>query len=273
MKEKFLMAGPVALHIADSGKGDKCVVLLHGYLESMYVWDDFTPLLTPSVRVITVDIPGHGISQILGEKHTMEMMADVLRDILDALGIEKCTMVGHSMGGYVALAFCARHKERLDGVVLLSSTPNPDTEQKKENRQREIALVKAGKKEALARVAPEAGFAEQNRRRLQSYIADLTEQVYITEDEGIVALLNGMMERADQNQMLRECGLRQLFILGRKDGYIPAEVAEQIVASHPQAEVAWLAESGHMGFIEQSEACAEALLAFVTGKTEAEENI
>ena len=273
MKEKFLMAGPVALHVADSGKGDKCVVLLHGYLESMYVWDDFTPLLTPEVRVITVDIPGHGISQVLGEKHTMEQMADVLRDMLDALGIEKCTMAGHSMGGYVALAFCARHKERLDGVVLLSSTPNPDTDAKKENRQREIALVKAGKKEALARVAPEAGFAVENRRRLKEYIADLTEQVYITEDEGIVALLGGMMERADQNQMLRECGVKQLFILGRKDGYIPVEVAEQIVAAHPQAEVAWLNESGHMGFIEQPEACAEALLGFVAGKSAEVENI
>ena len=273
MKEKFLMAGPVALHVADSGKGEKCVVLLHGYLESMYVWDDFTPLLTPKVRVVTVDIPGHGISQVLGEKHTMEQMADILSDMLDAMGIEKCTMVGHSMGGYIALAFCARHAQKLDGVVLLSSTPNPDTDQKRENRRREIALVKAGKKDALARVAPEAGFAEQNRRRLKGYIDDLTEQVHITEDEGIVALLDGMIERVDQNEMMRQSAVRQLFIMGRHDGYIPAEVAEQIVASHPQAEVAWLAESGHMGFIEQPEACAEALLNFVVGKSAEVENI
>ncbi len=266
MKEKFLMAGPVALHIADSGKGDKCVVLLHGYLESMYVWDDFVPLLTPSVRVITVDIPGHGISQVLGEVHTMEMIADILRDMLDALGIEKCTMVGHSMGGYISLAFCARHAERLDGLVLLSSSPNPDTDLKKENRRREIDLVRAGKKDALARVAPEAGFAEQNRRRLKAYIDDLVEQVHITEDDGIVALLGGMMERVDQNQMLNECNVRQLFIMGRHDGYIPIEAAEQIIAHNPQAEVAWLENSGHMGFIEEPTACAEALLRFVEAK-------
>ena len=257
------MAGPVALHIADSGKGDKCVVLLHGYLESMYVWDDFTPLLTPSMRVITVDIPGHGISQILGEKHTMEMMADVLRDMLDALGIEKCTMVGHSMGGYIALAFCARHKERLDGVVLLSSTPNPDTDAKKENRQREIALVKAGKKEALARVAPEAGFAEVNRERLQRYIDGLVEQVHLTDDKGIVALLGGMIERRDQNDMLRHSRVKQLFIMGMLDGYIPVEAARTFIERNPQAKVAWLEHSGHMGFIEEPEACASALLEFI----------
>ena len=103
MKERFLMAGSTALHIADSGKGDKCVVLLHGYLESLYVWDDFVPLLTPHMRVITVDIPGHGISEVKGEVHTMEYIADVLCGMLDALGIEKVTMVGHSMGGYVCL--------------------------------------------------------------------------------------------------------------------------------------------------------------------------
>ena len=152
-------------------------------------------------------------------------------------------------------------------------SPNPDTEQKKENRRREIALVKAGKKDALARVAPEAGFAEQNRARLKPYIDDLTEQVHITEDEGIVALLGGMIERVDQNQMLSECGVRQLFIMGRHDGYIPVEAAEQILARNPQAEVAWLEASGHMGFIEEPEACAEALLGFVVGKTAEEENI
>lgn len=257
------MAGSTALHIADSGVGEKCVVLLHGYLESMYVWDDFAPLLTPSVRVITVDIPGHGISEVKGEVHTMEMVADVLHQMLKSLEIERVTMVGHSMGGYVALAFCARYPEQLDGLVLLSSTPNPDTEAKRENRRREIALVRAGKKDALARVAPEAGFAEQNRRRLRSYIDDLTECVHITEDDGIVALLGGMMERVDQNEMLRKSTVPQLFILGKKDGYIPVEVAEEIVANHPQAQVAWLEESGHMGFIEEPEACAEALLKFV----------
>lgn len=257
------MAGSTALHIADSGVGEKCVVLLHGYLESMYVWDDFAPLLTPSVRVITVDIPGHGISEVKGEVHTMEMVADVLHQMLKSLEIERVTMVGHSMGGYVALAFCVRYPEQLDGLVLLSSTPNPDTEAKRENRRREIALVRAGKKDALARVAPEAGFAEQNRRRLRSYIDDLTECVHITEDDGIVALLGGMMERADQNEMLRKSAVPQLFILGKKDGYIPVEVAEEIVANHPQAQVAWLEESGHMGFIEEPEACAEALLKFV----------
>lgn len=263
MKEKFIMAGDTALHVADSGRGERCVVLVHGYLESMYVWDDFVPLLTPHVRVVTVDVPGHGVSQVLGEVHTMEMMADVLHGMLDALGIGRATFVGHSMGGYISLAFCAKYPERMDGLVLLSSSPCPDDETKRENRRREIALVRAGKKDVLAHVAPETGFAVQNRERLKDYIEDLVEQVHVTEDEGIVALLGGMIARVDQNAMLRASRVPQLFILGRHDNYIPVEAAERFVADNPQAQVVWLDASGHMGFIEEPERCAAAILGFV----------
>ena len=263
MVEKFMMAGETALHICDSEKGEKCVVLLHGYLESLMVWEDFIPHLYKQLRVVTLDLPGHGISVVNGECHTMEYLADVVADLMASLGVERYTVVGHSMGGYVALAVAEKYADRLDGVVLLSSPPNPDTDETRENRRREIELVKSGKKDMLARVAPEAGFAVVNRPRMKDYIADLTEQVHLTEEEGIVALLNGMIERKDQNEMLQKSAVRQLFILGKQDGYIPMEVAEAMVARHPQAEVAWLEESGHMGFLEQPEACAEALLKFM----------
>ena len=127
------------------------------------------------------------------------------------------------------------------------------------------ALVRAGKKDMLAKVAPEAGFAVQNRKRFKDYIEDLVEQVHITDDDGIVALLEGMITRKDQNEMLRESAVRQLFILGKLDNYISVEVAEAFIEKNPQAQVAWLENSGHMGFIEEPQACAEALLGFVKG--------
>ncbi|MDE5622425.1 MAG: alpha/beta hydrolase [Alistipes sp.] len=264
MIEKFIMAGPTALHICDSQAGDRCVVLLHGYLESMLVWDEFVPLLYKQIRVVTLDLPGHGISVVAGEEHSMEFLADTVADGLRALGIERCTVVGHSMGGYVALALCERHPELLDGIVLLSSTPNADTPEKAENRRREIALVRAGRKELLSRVAPAAGFAEENRVRMRDAIDDLTEQVFVTEDDGIVALLNGMIARKDRNEMLRTTSVPSLFILGRKDGYIPEEAAEAMIAAHPEAQVVRLENSGHMGFLEEPEATAAAILDFVS---------
>lgn len=263
MVDKFIMAGPTALHVCDSEKGDRCVVLLHGYLESMLVWDEFIPLLYKKVRVVTIDLPGHGISVVKGDTHTMEFLADTVAEGLKTLGIEHCTLVGHSMGGYVALAFCERYPEMLDGLVLLSSTPYADTPEKAANRSREIELVHAGKKDLLARVAPAAGFAEQNRMRMQNAIEELEEQVFVTEDDGIVALLNGMIAREDRNEMLRKTKVPVLFILGCKDEYIPVEAAQKMVAEHPEARVAWLENSGHMGFLEEPEAAAQALLHFV----------
>ena len=263
MIEKFITADNAPLHVCDSEKGDRCVVLLHGYLESMLVWEDFVPLLYHQVRVVTLDLPGHGISVVEGECHTMEFLADTVLAMLDKLGIAKCTLVGHSMGGYVALAFCEKYPERLDGIVLLSSTPNADSEEKRKNREREIALVKSGKKDLLARIAPEAGFAADNRRAMKDFIDDLTETVHITEDAGIVALLNGMIRRKDMNDMLRASKVPQLFILGRKDEYITEPAAEAMIAAHPQAEVVRLDRSGHMGFIEQREECAAAILSFM----------
>ena len=263
MVEKFIMAGDTALHVCDSEKGDRTVVLLHGYLENMLVWEDFVPLLYKSVRVVTLDIPGHGISEVKGEVHSMDYLADTLAAALESLGIGHAFIVGHSMGGYIALAFCERHPQMTDGIVLLSSTPNADSDEKRKNREREISLVKSGKKELLARIAPDAGFAADNRRRMQANIDDLAEIVHMTEDGGIVALLNGMIGRKDQNAMLRGCGKPQLFILGCKDGYITNEVADKMIADHPQAEVARLAESGHMGFMEEPEKCAAAILDFV----------
>lgn len=263
MVEKFIMAGDTPVHVCDSEKGDRCVVLLHGYLESMLVWDDFVPFLYKQVRVVTLDLPGHGISVVKGPVHTMDFLAEVVKNTLDTFAIARCTLVGHSMGGYVVLAVCEKYPERLDGVVLFSSTPDADSEEKRENRLREIRLIEAGKKEMLARVAPEEGFAPENRLRMRDDIEDMVEQVIITEDEGIVALLNGMIERPDRNEMLRRSSVRQLFILSKHDSYIPLERAEALIAAHPQAQIAWLEHSGHMGPLEEPKAAAEALLDFI----------
>ena len=89
MVEKFIMAGDTALHICDSEKGDRTVVLLHGYLENMLVWEEFIPLIYKDVRVVVLDIPGHGISEVKGEVHTMDYLADVVASALDSLKNEK----------------------------------------------------------------------------------------------------------------------------------------------------------------------------------------
>lgn len=265
--EKFITAGDCAIRIGDTLKGDKTVVLLHGYLESLNTWDDFTGLIQPFVRVIAPDLPGHGISEIKGPVHSMEFLADTVHAAVKELGAGKITLAGHSMGGYVALAFAAKYPEMLDGLVLFHSTPNPDSEQKKEDREREAAIVEAGKKELLAKTFPGKGYAAENRTKFADEIEDQSELIMLTEDEGIVALLRGMEERKDMNEMLRELKVPQLFFFGGKDEYITPETAEAIIKNQPQARVVWLENSGHMGFVEQPCESVEALLEFMDVKT------
>lgn len=251
------------MHVADTEKGERCVVLLHGYLESMLVWDEFVALLRDSVRVVTLDLPGHGVSVIEGEVHTMEFLADCVAATMQALGIERYTVVGHSMGGYVALAMCDNYSDRLEGIVLLSSTTMADSEEKCDRRRREIELVKAGKKNTMARLVPHAGFAPENVKRLKDYVEDLSELILITEDEGVIAILGGMIERKSRGEQLRTSGIPHLFIFGRHDHYIPVEQAEEMIEADPEARVVWLEHSGHMGFIEEPELCARVILDFV----------
>lgn len=262
-EEKFIMAGDCAVRISDTRRGDRTIVLLHGYLESLDVWDEFTALLAPSVRVIAIDLPGHGVSEVKGEIHTMEFLADTVRAALDTIGVERAVLVGHSMGGYVALEFLRKYPERLNGLVLFHSTPNADSEKKREDRLREVALIEGGKKELIAKSFPHVGFAPQNRFRLTRYIQELSEQIAMTEDEGIIAILKGLRERRDLNETMRTSSVPQLILLGRHDEYITPEVADALVAAQPQAQVVWLENSGHMGFIEEPQLAAEAILAFV----------
>ena len=257
------MAGGTPMHVADTERGDRCVVLLHGYLESMLVWDEFVPLLRDSVRVVTLDLPGHGISVVEGEVHTMEYLADCVANTMEALGIERYTVVGHSMGGYVALAMCDKYGARLEGIVLLSSLTMADSQEKCDRRRREIELVKAGKKNTMARLVPHAGFAPDNVARLKDYVEDLAELILITEDEGVIAILGGMIERKSRGEQLRQSGIPHMFIFGRYDYYIPQEQANEMIKADPEARIVWLEHSGHMGFIEEPELCARAILEFV----------
>ena len=264
MIEKFIMAGDTPMHVADTECGERCVVLLHGYLESMIVWDEFVNLLKDKVRVVTVDLPGHGISTIVGEVHTMEFLADCVANTMKALGIERYSIVGHSMGGYVALAMLDNYKEHIETITLLHSTTSADSQEKCDRRRREIELIKAGKKNTLARLVPHAGFAPENAKRLSDYIEDIGQLILLTEDEGVIAILGGMIERKSRGEQLRDSNIPHLFIFGRHDYYIPVEVAQEMVTADPQAEVLWLEHSGHMGFYEEPELTANAILNLVT---------
>lgn len=262
-EEKFIMAGGTAVRVSDTVRGDHAVLLLHGYLESLDVWDDFTELLAPHVRVVALDLPGHGVSEIKGEEHTMEFLADTAYAAMNALGVGRAVVAGHSMGGYVALEMLRKYPEVMDGLVLLHSTPYADDEKKRDDRLREVNLILGGKKEFIARNFPHVGFAPQNRAAMADAIAGLSEQISMTEDAGIVAVLRGIRDRKDLSDVMREAKVPEMMVFGRYDHYVSPDVGAALAAAQPQAQTVWLENSGHMGFMEEPQATADALLGFV----------
>ncbi|MCC8035563.1 MAG: alpha/beta hydrolase [Rikenellaceae bacterium] len=264
--EKFIRAGGFATRIKLYGfeetENDRpALVMLHGYMESLDVWEEFIPLLR-EYRVAVMDIPGHGISEVKGDVHTMGAMADVAAGMADTLRLEKFYLAGHSMGGYIAAEFLSRYPGRLSGIIMFHSTPNPDTEEKKAHRLREIEIIESGKKDLLAG-SVEKGFAAANRKKFSDFIEDLKELVVLTEDRGAVNLLRGMTLRSDRNETFRESGVPQLFIMGRHDEHIPLEVSKKLEETHPQARFAYLDASGHMGYVEEPERSAEIINGFI----------
>ncbi|OQX78877.1 MAG: hypothetical protein B6D64_05690 [Bacteroidetes bacterium 4484_276] len=226
---------------------EKAIVLLHGFMESLHIWDDFTDVLSKSFRVVRVDLPGHGGTPVMGEVHTMALMAEVVKTVLDALKIDKCVMVGHSMGGYVALEFAKQFPDLLAGFCLFHSHAAADNAEAKENRRRTINIVKLNRAGFIQQFIPEL-FAKSNVEKFAGEIQNLQNQSANT--SGIIAALQGMKERAGNLGLLINTKLPVLFIAGKDDSRIPIQniMAQAILPSH--SEMLILGGVGHIGFVE-----------------------
>lgn len=244
-----------SIRYTDQGKG-KIVVLLHGYLESLEVYSNFSRELSKVARVITLDLPGHGESDLVHGECSMETMASTIAELVNHLKLEKINLWGHSMGGYAALAFAERHPKKLEGLCLIHSTPNPDTQEKRVNRKREIELIKQGRKESICRTSIPNTFAKQNRETFAHEVERIIAIACKTKDEGVVAALNSMMSRPDQNDMLRTLEVNKSCIIGKKDDFIPFKKALQ-TAKETGLKPYILEDSGHMGFIEEQDECLD----------------
>jgi len=246
----------------DYGEG-KCIVLLHGYLERGKIWQAFTKLMPEGYRFIVPDLPGHGDSGSWGRVHTMDDLAVAVNAILEAEGIPEIFLAGHSMGGYVCMAFADLYPERLAAYALVHSTPFADTDEKRENREREISLVLCGKKRQIVLVNIPKAFASVNLDRMSPQVESLKHMALMSPDEGMIALLNGMKERPDRTAVLQNPELPLLLIGGMKDNYIPVEVFEKLASLAPHARVLRLENSGHMGFMEEPELLVKEFEAFL----------
>jgi pimeloyl-ACP methyl ester carboxylesterase len=263
MESRFVDYQGGEIYYTVSGTGET-VILVHGYLESSDVWGRFRDALSARYRVLSVDLPGNGRSSIYSHKHTMCFHAGAVLAVLDEEQIASTFLIGHSLGGYAALSLVEKNPERLKGYVLLHSHPYADTEDIIENRLREIRIVKAGKQDAIYPVNIPKMFADTN---LEKCSEDVNKLVAIASDhkaEGIIAVLKGMIQRKSRDDIMANSSIPLLYILGKMDNYIPYDKIVSNIVMPPTGRILTLENSGHMGFLEETNICIEAVSEFIS---------
>lgn len=255
---KNILYKNTSISYTDSGEGN-AIVLLHGFLENKKMWNDYVALFSEGYRVITIDLLGHGESDSLGYVHSMEDNANVVQEVLKHLKIEKATILGHSMGGYVGLAFAELFPKNINKLVLLNSTSKADSHEKKINRNRAIKAVKQNYVNFVS-LAIGNLFSENNRTRLADEIEQAKEQALKTPLQGIVASLEGMKVRKDREALLQKNLFPVLLILGKKDPVLNYEESITQIENTTVKLVSF--EDGHMSQIENKEELKTILLDF-----------
>lgn len=243
---------------SDTGKGN-AIVLLHGFLENQTMWQDLVPELSKKHHIITIDLLGHGETECLGYVHSMEDNADAVQAVLSKLRIRKAVFVGHSMGGYVALAFAELYPENVRGLVLLNSTSKADSEERKTNRDRAIKAVKKDYN-SFIRLSIGNLFSPDNRERLTDEMEKVKIEALKTPLQGVVASLEGMKIRKDREVLLHLTPYPKMLILGEKDPVLLYNDSLDQIENTTVKLVTF--PDGHMSHIENSEELKTVLLEF-----------
>jgi pimeloyl-ACP methyl ester carboxylesterase len=241
------------------GKGST-VVLLHGFLESSLMWKDIVSVLSKKYKVITIDLLGHGASENHGYIHTMNDQAEIVKAVLNHLKLRKYVLIGHSMGGYVALAFGFLYSKNVKGIFLLNSTALPDTKEKKTNRDRAIKAVKENYK-SFIRIAVPMLFAEKNKTVFKKEIQEGILDALRMNPQGITAALEGMKIRENLTKLYTSSNFPIHMVISKQD---PALDYDSLINQTKNTKVT-ISElpDGHMSYIENKSEVIKILFDFL----------
>lgn len=228
------------------------VVLLHGFGEDARIWDHQKTFLEKNFKVLIPDLPGSGGSEMADDMST-EGMADCINHILQQENIATCTMIGHSMGGYITLAFAEKYQATLASFGLFHSTAFADSEEKKLNREKGIQTIKQkGAQHFLEAMIPNL-YGSYTHTTNSSIIREHIKQVDYFTAEALTAYYEAMIARPDRTAVLKQNKIPVLFVLGKQDNTILLEDGLKLVHMPDLSYIHILELSGHMGMKEEWE--------------------
>ncbi|WP_409301320.1 alpha/beta fold hydrolase [Peribacillus sp. SCS-155] len=259
------MTEETKLAYIDQGNGET-LVLVHGFCGSSGYWEKVIPELTDNFRIIAIDIQGHGKSPIMSETFQIEDLADDICSLLDRLSVGKVFMFGHSLGGYITLAFAEKYQNMLKGAGLVHSTANPDSEEAKTGRTNSIAAIREkGIQRFVDTLIPKL-FANADDPETAYKVAKAKEIGYGTNADAAIAALEAMKNRKDRNEILRNSAVPFLLIAGAEDKVVSPDKTFSAKADHIQEVL--VEDCGHIGMLEQPQIIAETLKQFVLSTLE-----
>ncbi|HVT86550.1 MAG TPA: alpha/beta hydrolase [Chitinophagaceae bacterium] len=251
MHEKYFNYNGHSIYYRMIGAG-KPVVLIHGFGEDGDVWKRQVEFLKEKFLLLVPDLPGSGSSELIDDM-SMDGMAEVIKGILIRENISSCTMIGHSMGGYIMLAYAEKYASTIKAFGLFHSTSYADTEEKKATRRKGIEFIKQhGAFEFLKTTSPNLFSpisAGKMKITIDSFINSLTDFT----PETLVSYYEAMIQRPDRSTLLENCSIPVLFVIGQYDNAIPMN--DLLKQSHlpDKAFIHILSGSGHMGMMEETE--------------------
>ncbi|MDP5093684.1 MAG: alpha/beta hydrolase [Polaribacter sp.] len=247
------------IYFETHGKG-AAIVLLHGFLENSTMWKDLIAELSKRNKVIAIDLLGHGNSDCLGYIHTMELFAETVAAVLKQLKIRKCSLVGHSLGGYVALAFAEKNPEKVTRLCLMNSTSNEDSEERKDIRTRANKMAQTNLKNMI-QLSISNLFYQENVSKFTSEIDFLKKEALKTSLQGYLAAQEGMKIRRNRNHILTNATFKKLLIIGEKDPVI--DVNSSLDEAQKTNTEFIIFDGGHMSYVENTKKLLDALLSFL----------
>lgn len=236
------------------------VVLIHGFLEDRSMWDDFSAYLRqvePGWRIFRYDLPGHGEAPSLDGEHTMEAMAQIIHEQMQRDGVKAPLWIGHSMGGYVGLAYAELYPGNLGGLCLFHSTAHADTDNKKAERVKAADLVLRSPRPFIE-MAIHNLFAPYNQSRMKASIEAAIQLALNMSPEAIAKTLLGMRLRPDRIDVLERTP--HAAIIGGVDDPVIPYARECATYEQRAVSIRWLEHCGHMGHLERREEAFNALL-------------
>jgi pimeloyl-ACP methyl ester carboxylesterase len=249
-------------HTIGSGKP---VVLIHGFAEDGDVWKNQIEFLKDHFYLIIPDLPGSGQSEMINDM-SIEGMAEVIKELLNIelkkfpLQGAEGVLVGHSMGGYISLAFAEKYPSLLSSLALVHSSAFADSEEKKANRSKSIEFVKKnGAYEFLKAVIFDLFTENWTTKNPQAVEGQIEKSKSFT-DEAIIAYYQAMINRPDRTHVLKNFSKPILFIIGEHDKAVPFEQSMQQCYLPNIAHINILRNSAHMGMLEETEKVNHALL-------------